>query len=78
MKYSAILLFAPLLSACVPEGEVATPALGGANPASVYCLEQGGKLVIRRDPKGSETGYCQLPDGRVVEEWELFRAAAGK
>jgi len=46
--------------------------VGMANPASVYCAEQGGTLEIRNAP-GGQTGYCDLPDGRVIEEWELFR-----
>ncbi|MGL4686979.1 MAG: putative hemolysin [Commensalibacter sp.] len=45
-----------------------------ANPASVYCVKQGGKLEIRKDSNGGEKGYCHLPDGRVVEEWKFFRA----
>lgn len=45
-----------------------------ANPASVYCKEQGGKLEIRREKDG-EVGYCHLAYGRIVEEWTLFRAA---
>ncbi|GBQ10398.1 putative hemolysin [Swaminathania salitolerans] len=44
------------------------------NPASSYCVKQGGKLEIRRGP-GGETGYCHLAYGRVVEEWVLYRAA---
>lgn len=44
-----------------------------ANPASVYCIKIGGKLEIRKEKDG-EAGYCHLPDGRVVEEWKLFRA----
>ncbi|AWN45804.1 DUF333 domain-containing protein [Methylobacterium terrae] len=47
-------------------------ALG--NPASAYCTSVGGRLEIRKETKG-EVGYCHLPDGRVVEEWQLFREA---
>ncbi|TGE00346.1 DUF333 domain-containing protein [Methylobacterium nonmethylotrophicum] len=47
-------------------------ALG--NPASAYCASIGGRLEIRKGSKG-EAGYCHLPDGRVVEEWQLFREA---
>ena len=43
-----------------------------ANPASQYCVEKGGVLEIVRDDSG-EKGMCRLPDGTVVEEWELFR-----
>lgn len=57
-----------LLAACKDEQQ--RPGL--ANPASVYCQSQGGKLEIRTEVNG-QTGYCSLPDGRIVEEWELFR-----
>lgn len=50
------------------------PAVGMASPASEYCLQLGGQSEIRKTPEG-EVGYCHLPDGRVVEEWALFRAA---
>lgn len=48
--------------------------LGMTNPASTYCVKQGGTLEIRTEP-GGQVGYCHLPDGRVVEEWTLFRSA---
>ncbi|MGE4371675.1 MAG: DUF333 domain-containing protein [Xanthobacter sp.] len=49
------------------------PMVGLANPASQYCDSLGGKLEIRSTLEG-QVGYCHLPDGRVVEEWALFRA----
>ena len=42
------------------------------NPASVYCEEQGGTLETISTAEG-EVGYCHLPDGRVCEEWALYR-----
>lgn len=48
-------------------------AIGMANPASVHCMQQGGKLEMRSG-EGGQSGYCHLRDGRVVEEWELYRA----
>lgn len=51
--------------------------IGMANPASKNCIRLGGQLEIRRETAG-ETGYCHLPDGRVVEEWALFRESEGK
>ncbi|AVP58791.1 putative hemolysin [Pulveribacter suum] len=51
---------------------VPSPAVGMANPASVYCAQRGGRLeIVKR--MGAEQGLCHLPDGTVVEEWELFR-----
>lgn len=48
-----------------------------ANPASEHCVKAGGEVELRQEAAGT-TGYCHLPDGRVVEEWALFRSDAGK
>lgn len=48
-------------------------AVGMANPASVFCEQQGGKSVNRKDAEGNAYGVCHLPNGQVVEEWEYFR-----
>ena len=45
---------------------------GIANPASTFCVEQGGTVEIV-DENGGQVGYCNLPDGTRVEEWEYFR-----
>ncbi|MDO5614370.1 MAG: DUF333 domain-containing protein [Paracoccus sp. (in: a-proteobacteria)] len=67
-------LAAAALAGC-DAADDATPAIGMGNPASAYCVSLGGTVEIRREAAG-EAGYCHLPDGRVVEEWELFRAQA--
>lgn len=48
------------------------PAAGMANPASVFCGDQGGKLEIRHTAEG-DTGYCLFPDGSECEEWAFYR-----
>jgi uncharacterized protein len=50
------------------------PALAVANPASVFCVQSGGKSVILRDASGAEFGVCILPGGQMVEEWAYYRA----
>lgn len=50
-----------------------SPVFGMANPASEFCIKQGGRTEIRKNADGSEYGLCHLPNGQVVEEWELFR-----
>lgn len=45
-----------------------------ANPASVYCEEQGGTVEIVDEADG-QVGYCVLPDGTRIEEWEYFRSS---
>lgn len=52
---------------------IAPPLVGMANPASVYCGQKGGGSVMRETAQGT-VGDCHLPDGRVIEEWALFRA----
>ena len=44
-----------------------------ANPATEYCISQGGKSEISKDSIGNELGMCHLPDGTAIEEWEFFR-----
>jgi putative hemolysin len=64
-----------VLVACQPEQ--ATPATAPApelaNPASVYCVEQGGALEIRQDYGGGSYGVCLFVDGSACEEWAYFR-----
>jgi hypothetical protein len=43
-----------------------------ANPASVYCVNHGGKLEIRNTPNGS-IGICHFEDGKSCEEWAFYR-----
>lgn len=52
------------------------PIVGIANPASEFCIKQGGKLEIRKDKDGNEYGVCHLPNGLEMEEWEYFRATS--
>jgi putative hemolysin len=56
--------------------EPAQPASGStgmANPASVYCEQQGGTVDIRTAADGSQTGYCVFADGSECDEWAFFR-----
>jgi len=46
-----------------------------ANPASVFCVDQGGEVEIVEESDG-EVGYCLLPDGTRVDEWEYYRSNA--
>jgi putative hemolysin len=57
-------------SAATPESSTVT---GLANPASEFCVEQGGTVEIV-EKEGGQVGYCNLPDGSRIEEWEYFRA----
>jgi putative hemolysin len=52
----------------IPGGKTGLP-----NPASVYCVEQGGNLTIRKDAAGNEFGICNFPNGTSCEEWAFYR-----
>jgi putative hemolysin len=78
MKAAAAALLLLSLSACAtstptPERTETKPSVGMANPASVSCVNQGGKLDLQPDAAGNVSGICVFPDGRQCEEWALFR-----
>jgi putative hemolysin/predicted secreted protein len=50
-----------------------TAAAGMANPASVACVNAGGKLEIKKNADGGEYGMCTFANGTSCEEWALFR-----
>lgn len=74
MKHLALLLSTAALAACSADkvGQE-SPAVGTTNPASEFCVKQGGKLEMKKDKDGGEYALCHLPDGTVVEEWAYFR-----
>ena len=54
-----------------------TAVVGMANPASVYCEENGGTLEIRTDADGGQFGMCLFDDGSECEEWAFFSGTCG-
>ena len=74
MKHLALLISTAALTACsADKAGQEVPAVGIANPASEFCVKQGGKLEMKKDKDGGEYALCHLPDGTVVEEWAYFR-----
>lgn len=59
-----------------PTSGSTTGSVQMANPASEFCIAQGGTLEIV-DEAGGQVGYCTLADGTRVEEWEYFRSQTG-
>ncbi|MEJ2210508.1 MAG: DUF333 domain-containing protein [Anaerolineae bacterium] len=66
------------LSACggepspVPTADTFESPVELANPASKYCVDQGGRLEIRDEAAG-QVGYCLFDDGSECEEWAFYR-----
>jgi uncharacterized protein len=72
---SMIVVLSGALAACGSDAEPSDTTTGVeiANPASQFCVEQGGTVEIVDEPDG-QVGYCTLPDGTRIEEWEYFRS----
>lgn len=49
-----------------------TEYTSAANPASVYCVQQGGELETMTE-NGERVTYCVLSDNERVEQWEYYR-----
>ncbi len=70
---------AAVLAGCAspttPQPTSAQPAPGGqiANPASQYCIDEGGTLSFQTRGDGGEYGVCSFEDNQECEEWALFR-----
>ena len=73
MQSIFVILFSLVTVLLVAGCNSATPAPSLANPASVHCEEQGGKLEIRTGDDGGEYGMCIFDDGSECEEWAFFR-----
>ncbi|HBM45967.1 MAG: hypothetical protein UT05_C0001G0056 [Parcubacteria group bacterium GW2011_GWF2_38_76] len=52
--------------------------VGIANPASVYCIDQGGRSEIRTSADGSQFGVCIFSDNSECDEWAFFRGECSK
>jgi len=48
-----------------------------ANPASVYCKQNGNQLEILTAEDGGQSGVCVFQDGSTCEEWAYFRGECG-
>jgi len=47
--------------------------VGIADPAAVWCVEQGYAYETRKNPDGSEYGGCILENDTAVDAWEFYR-----
>ncbi|PFG57707.1 hypothetical protein ATG66_0201 [Vibrio sp. ES.051] len=49
-----------------------TEYTSAANPAAVYCVQQGGELETISE-NGERVTYCVLSEDNRVEQWEYYR-----
>lgn len=78
MKKIILLLYATAISGCTVHSEkpAAGTKIGMPNPASAWCIKQGGRLDMVNTGRG-QSGYCTFPGGERVEEWTLYRRDHG-
>lgn len=60
------------LTGCNKQEEVVEEKVWIANPASVFCVENGGNLSIESAEDG-EIWICTFEDGSSCEEWSFIR-----
>lgn len=61
----------PLEDESSKEGDsYATQYSGPRSPASAYCVQMGGTLVLKT-PKSLDAA-CRFPNGQTIDAWELF------
>jgi len=66
------------ISAC-SSNKLQDTGVGITNPASEFCIKgKNGRIKIVTDESGNQRGICHLPDGTVIDEWELFRKEGSK
>jgi putative hemolysin len=56
-----------------PTPQVSSGRTGLANPASIYCGQQGGTTVIQTNGSGGQYGLCDFGSGMMCEEWAMYR-----
>lgn len=44
-----------------------------SNPATVYCLQEGGKFTMKKTLDGSTVGICELASNIQCEEWAFYK-----
>jgi putative hemolysin len=76
-KLSAILvlclaIFATACNNATPAATTEAP-VGLPNPASVYCEQQGGTLLMQTRGDGGQYGVCLFTDNLQCEEWAMYR-----
>ena len=71
----ALLLALFLLSACAlqPLQAPQEKPVDMANPAAVFCEDEGYTYEIRTADDGSQTGVCVFDDGTECDGWAFFR-----
>lgn len=61
-----------MVQPALPE-EPATSPTGLANPASVFCIKNGGSVDIMAGWDSGQIGVCTFPGGSQCEEWAMMR-----
>lgn len=64
LSAAAAVTLAACSTADNPNPQEEQPVVGMANPASEFCVKQGGRLEPKKDAQGNEYALCHLPTVR--------------
>ncbi len=79
LKILCMILLSTFILGCkaqvdaTPTETMGTDEAAIANPAAVYCENQGYHVEVRTDADGNQYGLCIFPDGSECDEWAYFR-----
>jgi hypothetical protein len=69
----SILVWVLFLTACEAAVVEETSPRKLANPASIFCKDQGGELIMQIRTNLGEYGVCVFEGNRGCEEWAMYR-----
>ncbi|NTU74932.1 MAG: DUF333 domain-containing protein, partial [Anaerolineaceae bacterium] len=69
--FTLLLTLTMIITSC-GSSPTAAAAPGMANPASVFCKENGG-VNETREGQGGQYGVCKFNDGSECGDWAYFR-----
>lgn len=80
--FALLVLLATVILILIPSSSIVSNEIKImiSNPASTYCQNEGGRVDVRTNSDGSQTGYCVFSDNSECDEWAfmLKRCSVGQ
>jgi hypothetical protein len=73
LAVSVFLIICAVIFINTYKGSINIAGISISNPASSNCVDNGGKIEIKKRGDGGEYGVCFMEDNRQCEEWSLFK-----
>lgn len=66
-----------IISCSSTTGEHMKYKMKKASPASINCINNGGKLITLEEYSETAKKHCKLKDGQIIEEWDYYKQLYG-